>query len=93
MPFGYTFWLHFIGTVGAAMLLVAYLLVSKNKIQGESRMYQALNVVGSVILAVYAALLQAWSSMALNIVWTVIGLLMLRQIAGKAKGGRQKAKG
>ncbi|MEX2243081.1 MAG: hypothetical protein WD716_04450 [Fimbriimonadaceae bacterium] len=85
MPFGYTFWLHFIGTVGAAMLLAAYWLVSKNRIQGESKMYQALNVVGSVILAVYAALLQAWSSMALNIVWTVIGLLMLRQIAGKTK--------
>jgi hypothetical protein len=85
MPFGYTFWLHFVGTVGAAMLLLAYWLVSKNRIQGESRMYQALNVVGSVILAVYAALLQAWSSMALNIVWTVIGLLMLRQIAEKRK--------
>lgn len=85
MPFGYTFWLHFTGTVGAAMLLLAYWLVSKNRIQGDSRMYQALNVVGSVILAVYAALLQAWSSMALNIVWTVIGLLMLRQISVKRK--------
>jgi hypothetical protein len=85
MPFGYTFWLHFTGTVGAAMLLLAYWLVSKNRIHGDSRMYQALNVVGSVILAVYAALLQAWSSMALNIVWTVIGLLMLRQISMRKK--------
>jgi len=85
MPFGYTFWLHFTGTVGAAMLLLAYWLVSKNRIQGDSRTYQALNVVGSVILAVYAALLQAWSSMALNVVWTVIGLLMLRQIAGSQR--------
>ncbi len=92
MPLGYSFWLHALGTVGAALLLVAYWLVSKNRIQGESRLYQGLNVVGSVILAVYAALLQAWSSMALNIVWTFIGLAMLRAI-GKAKGERQKAEG
>jgi cytochrome bd-type quinol oxidase subunit 2 len=85
MPLGYSFWLHALGTVGAAMLLVAYWLVSKNKIEGDSRLYQLLNVAGSVVLAVYAALLQAWSSMALNIVWTFIGLAMLRAIAGKKK--------
>jgi hypothetical protein len=85
MPF--TFWLHALGTLGAALLLLAYWLVSKNRIQGESRLYQLLNVVGSVILAVYAALLQAWSSMALNVVWTVIGLAMLRQIATSRRQG------
>jgi hypothetical protein len=90
MPLGYTFWLHALGTLGAALLLVAYWLVSKNRIQGESRLYQLLNVVGSVVLAVYAALLQAWSSMALNIVWTLIGLAMLRAI-GKAKSAQRRA--
>ena len=85
MPLGYSFWLHALGTLGAAMLLVAYWLVSKNRIEGDSRLYQLLNVVGSVVLAVYAGLLQAWSSMALNIVWTFIGLAMLRQIAIKKK--------
>jgi len=88
MPLGYSFWLHALGTVGAAMLLVAYWLVSKNKIEGDSRLYQLLNVAGSVVLAVYAALLQAWSSMALNIVWTFIGLAMLRAISGKKGEGK-----
>ena len=78
MPLGYTFWLHALGTLGAALLLLAYWLVSKAKIKGESRAYQALNVVGSVVLAVYALLLGAWSSMALNIVWGIIGLAMLK---------------
>ncbi len=91
MPLSYSFWLHTLGTVGAAMLLVAYWLVSKNKIKGESKTYQLLNVVGSVILAVYAGLLQAWSSMALNIVWTFIGLTMLRAIAGKGKADKAES--
>ena len=86
-----TLWLHLVGTLGAALLLVAYWLVSKNKIQGESKLYQLLNVGGSVILVVYSALLQAWSSMALNVVWTLIGLAMLRQISARVKGQGPKA--
>jgi len=86
MPLGYTFWLHVLGTAGAAVLLVAYFLVSKGKIKGESPLYQWLNVGGSVVLAVYALLLGAWSSMALNVVWAFIGLAMLKAIRGKRKG-------
>ena len=85
MPLSPTFWVHALGTVGAALLLFAYWLVSKNKIQGESRLYQWLNVVGSVVLAVYAFLLQAWSSMALNVVWAVIGLSILGMVGKKKK--------
>lgn len=85
MPLGFDFWLHVIGTIGAALLLVAYWLVSKNKIQGESRMYQALNVVGSIVLAVYAFLLGAWPSMGLNIVWALIGLAMLKSLRSNSK--------
>lgn len=85
MTFGYAFWLHAMGTLGAALLLVAYWLVSKDRIKGESAAFQLLNIVGSVILAVYAMLLGAWSSMALNIVWTLIGLAMLRSVSLKKK--------
>ena len=66
-------------------MLVAYWLVSKNKIKGESRAYQLLNVAGSVVLAVYALLLGAWPSMGLNVVWALIGLMMLRQISARKK--------
>jgi hypothetical protein len=79
MPLGANFWLHAAGTLGAALLLIAYFLVSKGRIKGDSRVYQGLNVVGSVVLAVYGAALQAWSSMALNVVWALIGIALLRR--------------
>jgi hypothetical protein len=85
MSLGYTFWLHALGTLGAALLLVAYVLVSRKKIAGDSRAYQALNVVGSVVLAVYAFLLGAWPSMGLNIVWALIGLAMLKSLRSNSK--------
>lgn len=83
MPLSPTFWLHALGTLGAALLLFAYFLVSKGKIDGASRTYQWLNVVGSVILAAYAFFLQAWSSMALNVVWALIGLSILGMLKKK----------
>ena len=85
MTLGYTFWINALGSLGAALLLFAYWLVSKGKIEGASRSYQLLNVFGSVILVAYALLIQAWPSMVLNIVWTFIGLAMLRQIAAKRR--------
>ena len=37
------------GWIGAAELLVAYFLVSKGTIAGDSLKYQALNITGSVL--------------------------------------------
>ena len=36
-------------------------------------------------VAVYALLLGAWPSMGLNVVWALIGLMMLRQISARKK--------
>ena len=38
------------GWIGAAKLLLAYALVSKGRIVGDSLRYQALNLTGSVLL-------------------------------------------
>mgnify|MGYP001736772623 CR=1 FL=1 len=40
------------GWIGAAELLVAYFLVSKGTIAGDSLKYQALNITGSVLLTI-----------------------------------------
>lgn len=81
MPLSTEFWVHVVGTVGAACLLLAYFLVSKGKVEGGSRFYQLLNVVGSIALAVNTGYFHAWPSMALNVVWIFIGVAMLRTIA------------
>lgn len=84
MPLSAETWIHIVGTLGAVCLLAAYFLVSKGKVQGSSRIYQLLNVAGSVMLAVNTGWFRAWPSMALNVVWIFIGVAMLRQLA-KAK--------
>jgi hypothetical protein len=44
-------WFDAIGWVGAAALLVAYAMVSSKKLEGDSAVYQSLNILGSLFLA------------------------------------------
>jgi hypothetical protein len=54
------------------MVLGAYLLVSSNRVKSISPAYQALNLVGAVILIGYSLALAAWASVVLNSVWALI---------------------
>ncbi len=68
---------HAFGAVGMACLLIAYYLVSTGRLSPQTVLYQGLNLVAGIILAVYAAILGAWVSMALNIFWAAIALRAL----------------
>mgnify|MGYP001771098874 CR=1 FL=1 len=64
---------HAFGAVGMACLLIAYYLVSTGRLSPQTVLY----LVAGIILAVYAAILGAWVSMALNIFWAAIALRAL----------------
>ena len=85
-------WSHIIGTGGAALLLFAYFLVSKGKVDGKSKFYQLLNVVGSAMLAVNTGFFTAWPSFGLNIIWIFIGVTALGRIAVDRKKGDAASK-
>ncbi len=69
------------GALGMLMILGAFWLVSTQRVSAQSWQYQLLNVAGSAVLAVYSVLLEAWASLALNVVWGLIALNALREIA------------
>ncbi len=75
-----------IGWVGAALILVAYGLLSSGKLDGRSIAYQLLNLIGSVGVLINSGWNHAIPSVALNVVWMGIGLTALiryRQADGK----------
>ncbi|RPJ05396.1 MAG: hypothetical protein EHM36_08355 [Deltaproteobacteria bacterium] len=74
-----------IGWIGAAALLIAYGLVSARKTEGDSVLYQLLNLTGSGFLMVNSFYYGAYPSSGLNIVWVAIGLFALLR---KASSGR-----
>ena len=71
-------WLiHVLGWTGSVLYLAAYALVSLKKVEGDSLMYQGLNVIAGILLIIYTLYLNAFATTALNAVWAAIGIFTL----------------
>jgi hypothetical protein len=75
------------GWTGAAMILLAYLLISMGKLTGQSAMYQWMNVVGAAGFVVNGWWHRALPSASLNVVWALIGAFALWRIVARRKAG------
>ena len=72
------------GWAGSAAVVTAYALISLNRVQGTSRLYQLLNLIGSIGLAINTAYYRAYPSTLVNIVWLFIAALALIRISRTA---------
>ena len=66
--------IEIVGWLGAAILLVAYGLLSYGSVDGRSRLYQSLNTVAGLLLAVNTVWHRAWPAAAVNIIWAGIAV-------------------
>jgi hypothetical protein len=66
-----------LGWTGTILYLVAYGLISAKKVEGDSWIYQGLNVVAGIFLIVNTFYLRAYPSAGLNVVWVGIAVLTL----------------
>lgn len=57
---------NIIGWLGSAAVIIAYALVSTNRVNGDSLIYQLLNLIGSIFLIVNTAYLGALPSAFVN---------------------------
>ena len=77
-----------IGWIAAAAVLAAYALVSTGKVKSASYSYQSLNLVGGIGLAVNTGYYMSYPSTALNVVWALIAVYVIWQLArGMTPGG------
>ncbi len=65
------------GITGAFVILFAFMLNQLGKINAESKWYDAINAVGSLLLIVYAVFLNSVPFVILNTVWFVISVMGL----------------
>lgn len=66
-----------LGWTGSVLYLLAYALVSLKKTDGDSLLYQGINIVAGVFLVIYTISLEAYATTGLNAVWVAIGLFTL----------------
>ncbi len=69
--------LDLLGTVGVSLLLLAYLLLTVNRLRPDGLAYPALNTVGAGLAALTAYLQPYWPFVALEGTWTVVSALAL----------------
>jgi hypothetical protein len=69
--------IEILGWVGTITYLVAYALVSLKKAEGDSVLYQGMNIFAGVLLVIYSLYLKAYATTGLNAVWALIGLYTL----------------
>lgn len=74
-----------VGSAGAALILLAYLLLSMGRLTGQSVTYQAMNVAGAAGFIVNGWLHGAIPSAVLNVIWMMIGGIALVRLARKSR--------
>ena len=69
-----------IGWAGSVAVLAAYLLVSTNRLKGDSVPYQLLNLFGSVFLMTNTIYMGAYPSSFVNLVWLFIAIFAIVRV-------------
>lgn len=73
-----------LGWIGMVLVLVAYGLLSTNKIP-NGKLYQILNVIAAIFMAIGLLPKNAWFSFTLQIVWALIGVIAIIKIIKNEK--------
>jgi hypothetical protein len=72
-----------IGWIGSIELVVAYFMVSYQRMKANSLLYQWLNLSGSIFLLINTAYYGAFPSSFVNVIWILIAVSALYNILTK----------
>lgn len=79
-----------IGVFGASVVLLGFILNQFNVLSTQSRRYDILNIVGPVVLVVYALMLSSMPFVILNVVWALTSACSLYKSFAVVKVGTTK---
>lgn len=69
--------IQIIGWIGTFFVIAAYLLISHKKVDGGSRIYQTMNLLGAIGVGINVFHQHAWPAVALQVIWGFISIMIL----------------
>lgn len=69
--------IQIIGWVGTFLIVIAYFLISHKKVNGDSKIYQTINLLGAIGVGISVFYQRAWPALTLQIVWGIIAIIAL----------------
>jgi len=72
--------IEIMGWTGSLEVILAYALVSNNKIGSTSATYQWLNLSGGIFLILHTFIHEVYPSTLINVVWVIIAVIALWNI-------------
>jgi hypothetical protein len=82
--------IEIIGMLGAFLLLLAYLMVSLRRWDGQSWPYQLTNLAAATLLIIYSLQKTAYANVFINLVWVAVGIIGITLLIWRKKKGRSK---
>lgn len=71
-----------LGWIGMILVLLAYALLSTNKIE-NGKLYQSLNLIAAIFMAIGLFPSKAWFSFTLQIIWALVALMAIIKLIKK----------
>jgi hypothetical protein len=75
-----TILMEIVGWSGSAMVVAAYILNIRGKLQARSAVYIWLNIVGSIFLIGYTFYLKAYPNTVVNLIWVIVAAYSLIKV-------------
>lgn len=73
---------NILGWIGMILVLLAYVLLSTNKIE-NGKLYQMLNLVAAIFMAIGLFPTKAWFSFTLQIIWALVAIIAIIKLIKK----------
>lgn len=80
-----SFVVNVLGWIGSVAVILAYVLVSFNRLKGDSLIFQSLNLVSGIFLLVNTFFWGAYPSSVVNLVWAGIAIFAMARILRRPK--------
>jgi hypothetical protein len=66
--------IEIVGWVGMVLVLFAYLSITLDKLDRESKFYHGMNLIGALLIGVNSIINSAYPSGVLNVLWMIIAI-------------------